>query len=268
MIEEQIYKIVDTQTGEAIMTGRTNDPERRAREYRLYDWWRPEYKLEPYRIIARHGMNDEDYGMYAAAVEHMEICRNRTWDVQGGRNKMSPLVQRLWGPEAIKEVSRMGGLVGGILGGRIQGRRNAQNGQLASIAIKGAYAAGRIAKVTGQASALGRKAVESGQLAAITTYESRSKGGKTQGVIQGRKNVDSGHIHKLGRIQGRKNAESGRMAEIGKLGGRVSQGGKARTEAKLKACAENLIIANHKHWHIRRGITNANCSLCQQQKAA
>lgn len=71
----------------------------------------------------------------------------------------------------------------------------------------------------------GRKAVESGQLAKISTPESRAKGGR----IVGRRNVESGlldRIHRLGGrvqgpVQGRKNVESGHLARIARLGGQA-----------------------------------------------
>jgi hypothetical protein len=80
----------------------------------------------------------------------------------------------------------------------------------------------------------GRKAVKSGQLASIKTFETCSKGGKIGGKISGRKNVETGHMDSMHTIDnqrkgGRKNIESGHITSIatkescskgGKIGGR------------------------------------------------
>jgi hypothetical protein len=52
----------------------------------------------------------------------------------------------------------------------------------------------------GKSGAGGKKHVESGHWASIRTKESCSRGGKTQGPIQGKKNVESGHIFALGKL--------------------------------------------------------------------
>jgi hypothetical protein len=63
---------------------------------------------------------------------------------------------------------------------------------------------------TGHIQALGRKAVDSGQLAGITTFETCSKGGKAGGRIGGKIG---------GKVAGRHRAESGHCAKIATLGG-------------------------------------------------
>lgn len=243
MIEEQIYKIVD-QTGAAIMTGRTNNPARRAKEYARYKWWKSEYKLEPYRTVARNGMSDEDYGMYAAAVEHMEICRNRTWDVQGGRNRMSPVCQMVWGPEARREVARMGGSIGGITAGR----KAVESGHLASLRTPEHQGAA--------AKCAGRKALESGQLASVRSIEHSAKGGRKSGQIS----IANGHLKRIVALPqtiaakkklGRLRTENGFMERMRNL------------PQSKEAQRRGARISSHKNWHVRRAIANPDCELCK-----
>lgn len=109
--------------------------------------------------------------------------------------------------------------LGASKGGKIGGKTAVESGQLASVAGMG----GRVAVESGQlarlrtpehqrkvAAASGRKAVESGRLTHIATFESRSKAGK--------RNIESGHISKLGRkygpVNGRKAVESGFMPKL------------------------------------------------------
>jgi hypothetical protein len=249
-VEEQIYRIVDTATSKTLMTGRTNNPKRRAKEYARYDWWQPTFELVPYRVIARNGYNDEEYGMYAAAVEHMEICRNQTWFNQGGRNKMSPICQMTWGPDARAEVCKIGGIIGG--------HKNVESGQWARMLELPQSKAARIANghkavESGQFDRLrelpqtkavqaacgriyghlngpisGRKAVESGRLASYRTPEHQAKAARASG----RKAVESGRIQALGR----KMVESGQLAHIREL---------PQTRAALAVARRDLVDSGH-----------------------
>jgi hypothetical protein len=87
----------------------------------------------------------------------------------------------------------------------------------------------------------GRKNVENGHLALITRKENQSKGGKTQG----QKNLESGHLAIIasqggkvgGKVAGRKNVESGHLAAI-RNEENQSKG------AKICCCLR---------WNIRRG---------------
>lgn len=82
-----------------------------------------------------------------------------------GEDSCHPMV--VWASEAGRKGDRtgksLGGKIGGKTGGKTQGNRN----------------------------------VESGHLASIRTFESRSKGGKVGGKIGGRKNVESGHLDRI-----------------------------------------------------------------------
>jgi hypothetical protein len=159
---------------------------------------------------------------------------------------------------------------------RALGRKNAESGQIQALGRKNAENGriqGRKNVESGHMQALHRKNVESGhldrirRLAALSlTPEQRSKfghvggsiGGRISGPIQGRKNVESGHIQELGRIQGCKNVENGHIQSLGRAQGRknIENGHLARITV-LGGRA-----ASHIRWHVRRGIINPNCRLC------
>jgi hypothetical protein len=90
----------------------------------------------------------------------------------------------------------------------------------------------------------GRWAVESGHLASVSTAESRARGG---------------------RIGGRKNVESGQLASVASAGGRVA--GKSNGSKNLIRTPESRArggkVATHNLWHVKRGIVNPSCELCQ-----
>jgi hypothetical protein len=122
--------------------------------------------------------------------------------------------------------------------------------------------------------------------------------GRIGGRIGGRKNVESGHIMRLGR----KSVESGQLARIGRLGGRKnvetghmarlnrwnqenkvgifapgydkSTGGRKNVESGHmgRLCRKNAesghmarisVLGTHTQWHLNRGIANPECPLCQ-----
>lgn len=71
-----------------------------------------------------------------------------------------------------------------------------------------------------------------------------------------------GAAARAGRIGGRKNVESGQLASVRNVetqskGGRI--GGRSLTREQHQAATR---IANHKRWHVKRGIVNPTCSLC------
>jgi hypothetical protein len=149
--------------------------------------------------------------------------------------------------------------------GKLGGRVNSESGQIHALAKSGiggrkskelrvgvfspnfnlseaGKKAGQIAVEKGQIQALGREAVKSGQLARITTPETRIKAGKVAGRIR----VASGffsreHQSKVGKIGGkiggRKNTESGHIQSIGVLG-------------------------THARCHVARGVKKDGCRLC------
>jgi hypothetical protein len=62
----------------------------------------------------------------------------------------------------------------------------------------------------------GKKNKESGHMSNIGKKYGKTNG-KINGKIQGKKNVESGHMARIGKIQGKKNVESGHMTALGKL---------------------------------------------------
>ena len=164
-------------------------------------------ELRLVREIARPAdYSDKDFEFYLRACEAMDIARKGTYVEHGGLNMLSPLVQSLGHP-LISEIARLGGRNGGP----ISGRKNVESGHLANITTFESCSKG------------GRKAVESGHLASIATFESRSKGSRNQSLED--------------------KARGGRNG---------SREGKARGGR----------IGSHIRWHVRRGITNPSCSLC------
>ncbi len=141
----------------------------------------------------------------------------------------------------------------------------------------------------------GRLNVESGHIWRIASPKSRAEGGHIQGPIQGRRNVESGQLDRIcelpqtkaaRRENGRRNVESGHLARMRalpqtkaalkvsgrKAGQRAVESGQVqalgRSQGRKNAESGALNRASHIHWHIRRGISNPACVLCQQAKAA
>lgn len=224
--QEQIYKIVDTETGFNIYTGRSKNPIKRGKRHAAGSWWKPTYLLNPYRTIVRDDLTDKEYGVYCAVIEHMEICRNRTWIDQGGRNKMSPIRQVLWGPEERTEVGRLGGLVstGGFAtnettegrkgnGGRVTGPINVlrANDFIRSLTKEQRKS---ITSKAGTAS-FNKKAGVHGR-----TKEQMTKDGQKAAIVNMRNKTSifspDYDRRKGGSVSGPRNAESGHMARIQK----------------------------------------------------
>lgn len=143
--------------------------------------------------------------------------------------------------------------------GCINGRKNAENGHIQAL--------GRVH---------GPRAILVAQ--AALTSELRSKGGTTSGNM----NVESGHIQELGHSQGKKNAANKFWERLtfeqrsagGRIGGKIgNKEGKRRSG--LQAVENKTGIhapgfrhfvdptANHKRWHVNRGIVNPQCKFCE-----
>jgi hypothetical protein len=170
-----------------------------------YDWFDDRtHALIPLRTVDHA---DADFlQILLKSVENCEIARQKTWEEQGGRNRMSPLVQWLNHDFIESEIGKIGGKVtaaipghmsragkiggkkGGVIGGRINGNLSVRNGRLASmrtpehqaaagrrsIEIHGCPATRENCIQGGRIS--GKRAFETGQLASITTAETRAKG--------------------------------------------------------------------------------------------
>jgi hypothetical protein len=73
------------------------------------------------------------------------------------------------------------------------------------------------------------------------TFEGRSKAGKISGPIQGKKNVETGHLSRIGKIGGKKNVESGHISNLGKI-----------SMAKLRTCpycSKTMKGSIYGRWH-------------------
>ena len=91
-------------------------------------------ELRLVREIARPAdYSDKDFEFYLRACEAMDIARKGTYDEHGGLNKLSPLVQSLGYP-LISEIARLGGRIGSREDKARAGRKNAESGQIMSIA--------------------------------------------------------------------------------------------------------------------------------------
>jgi hypothetical protein len=127
----------------------------------------------------------------------------------------------------------------------------------------------------------GLKAVESGQLLAAA-----KKGGLIQGPINGRLNVENGHLDRIRKLPQAKEAQkrnvllalAGCTMESrmrgGKVGGKI--GGRKAVEIghifKIqKACLGmggkiGGPKGMHRRWHVNRGIVKEGCKLCELEK--
>lgn len=116
----------------------------------------------------------------------------------------------------------------------------------------------------------GTIAVESGQLASVSTLESRRKGGKTSG----RMSVESGRIYTMGTLEsrsrgGRKNVESGNIHSI-KTPESLSKGGKAggKTQGKNNVQSGHLRkISNYRYKCLVTGYITTAGPLTHYQRA-
>lgn len=176
--------------------------------------------------------------------ETIAIFVNRTWRGQGGMNLTLPgstnyaRVASLGGLSIPHEVCVLNGQRMGPINGKISGPRN------------------------------GRRAVESGQLSRARAKDLRTTEERIQnlnrvrnlpqsvkarndtGKALGKRNVETGRIHILGREQGRKNVESGWIQALG------------------RSNRNNGIKTSHDRWHVKRNISNPNCKLCIAAKQA
>ena len=124
-----------------------------------------------------------------------------------------------------------------------------------------------------------RKRLSDANLKLLTT-EARARGGRTQGLIQGRKNLESGLLASIWSIGG---AASGRSKSPKKMAAHAANGerfGRWSVESGHLAALRTPehqskagraggkiggIAANHLRWHINRNIINPSCKLCKEQ---
>lgn len=114
-----------------------------------------------------------------------------------------------------------------------QALRNVESGHLARLRTK---------KHQIEAGRIGGSRVH--ELYPKQSVEWSRKGGSIGGVISGRKAVESGHLARL------------RTKEHQQEAGR--KGGQAAVDSG------QVVSLAHLRWHVRRGIVNTNCGLCQE----
>jgi hypothetical protein len=176
--------------------------------------------------------------------------------------------------------------------------------------LVGGLVAGRKAKESGRIQKLGRQMAESGQLASARSQDNRTKEEKAEHMNRvfnlpqsraarvkhatelGLANSVSGRIQKLGHEQGKKNVESGHIHIIKDLPqtkkakalnglklketkkgifGRTAQQRKDEcrkgglSSAASGQSAKNISGASHLYWHIRRNKPNPRCIICSEQ---
>jgi nitrogen fixation protein len=194
------------------------------------------------------------------------------------------------------------GKIGGLLSGPVQGRKNAENGHLSRVAnLPQTKEARKInaqnAIQSGQVKAMGLRyghqnglnSVASGHLKRISNLPQTIEARKKNGLIQGRRNADTGHMKSIqkigaslggkigGAISGRKKAESGDWARIQQL----PQSKEAQHKSGLALGRRNVEsgfiqalgrknaeigrMNSHNRWHIARGRPNPSCVFCSEQ---
>jgi hypothetical protein len=97
--------------------------------------------------------------------------------------------------------------------------------------------------------------------------DAKVRGGRKSGLIQGRRNAESGHMRALGLsgigariggkisgpVLGRKNVESGHLAYISKKGGQVAGRKAAKSGQLARTASKGGCISTCKRWNIDRG---------------
>ncbi len=134
------------------------------------------------------------------------------------------------------------------------------------------YKRGRTAQLAASR-IVGKKAVESGQLAEMVRMH-----GKKNGEVQGRKNIESGHMTRLKQ----RNTQNGHLLRISSLGGKIS--GPLHVENMLSTSSEDRAKGgrksgrknvesghldrirpkgHHVRCHVKRGILVSSCKFCK-----
>ncbi len=126
----------------------------------------------------------------------------------------------------------------------------------AEVYERGKNAAIELARVN--AGIQGRKNVETGHLVKVRTRVGSAKGGHTQGE----KNTESGLIQSLGRIWGRRAAQSGQLRELGRIQGQGRKNVESGLLRSIATAGGRASTANHLRWHVKRGMVNSACRFC------
>jgi hypothetical protein len=81
------------------------------------------------------------------------------------------------------------------------------------------------------------------------------------GMVQGHKNIENGHMSRLGKMQGRKSVETGQLDSI-RTSENCAKGG--RLGGRKVADSGALYKALHIRWHVIRNIMNPVCRFCEK----
>ena len=220
LIIGRVYHVVDKTTGEVVKVGSTI----RTLEKRWNFYDKEKFSNHFLRLVKEIKSSDLDWYdpdnskcpflWHLMASEHMEIVRAGTFNSGPLSNKLSPLVQKYNGFDA-NEAAKLGGVTGGFATWNKKTGIHSPDFDRAPTSRK-----------------VGLHNVKNGHLAAIS-----SAGGKVSGLIQGRKN-----------------AESGRMREVQKMG---------------------LGAGAHTNWHINGAYSrtgnwigpksNPDCKFCKDE---
>jgi len=193
--------------GKLVKVGSTTHTLEWRRKHGYTKQFGPAVELHLIREVPRPvGYSDRDYDFYLKACEAFDIVQKKTYQEDGGLNKISPLIQALGGPMLEAEMGR--------IGGRIRGPQAVKSGQFTRLRTpehqsNAGRAAGRKNIESGHIQRLGRKNVETGHLREICTPEVCARGGRIGGHNQPREAKARG-----GHAQGCKNVKSGHLAKI------------------------------------------------------
>lgn len=189
-----------------IMVGSTERTlQKRIQNYSRFKWF--DRNKHEHRVLWEGNLeaeNPEHFRFLRAGKETLLISRMKTWYNQGGHNQSNPLLQALGMPYSYGMAGHLYGHLGGKIGGKVTFERGHLNKlHTKEICSKGGYAQPREVKVQ-------------------------------NGLLQGRRNAENGHMAAVGRKRGLENKNSGHLFRI-----------------------------SHLRWHERRGIKKPECALCQ-----
>lgn len=189
----RIYHVVDRATNQTVKVGSTI----RTLEERWKTYDKEKFSNHYLELVKEIQNNDFDYYdpndancpflWHLLASEHLEMIKCGTYQNGPLSNKLSPLVQKYIGFDAV-EASKLGGRIGGLLSRDTKIGIHSPNFNRSS---------------TGRKSGL--KNVKSGHLKSIS-----SLGGKASGPISGKRNAESGWMLKVQKMG---------LGKGGKIGG-------------------------------------------------
>ncbi len=148
---------------------------------------------------------------YTTHREKAKAVRKLYWELHKNeinvKRRRSPSKCRRCGTVGRALCYRCQGELFGSLGGKIQGPKNVDSGHWNKIRKLGGFENMSPRALEAMYCKAGKAAVESGHLQKIATMG---------GMVQGKKNAESGHMSRLGKKQGQENVASGRLFRMNK----------------------------------------------------